>query len=93
MLGGIGLIFFALGLVGLSYLAVLWLLMNVFDLLPVREVGSRPLLMYSAASLLLGAQAMAAGLIAELIIHRTGHESDPFSIAERTAGPPVAPEA
>jgi glycosyltransferase involved in cell wall biosynthesis len=84
LLGGIGLLCFGLGFAGLAYLAVLWVLMNVFGALPVREVGSRPLLVYSVASLLLGAQAMAAGLIAELIIHRTGHETDPYSVAERT---------
>ncbi len=88
MLGGIGLMFFGLGLAGLGYLAVLWVLMNVFGVLAVQEVGSRPLLLYAVASLLLGAQAMSAGLIAELIIHRTGHESDPYTIAERT---PVRP--
>jgi glycosyltransferase involved in cell wall biosynthesis len=84
MLGGIGFVFFGLGLTGLGYLAILWMLMNVLHVLPVREVGTRPLLIYSLASLLLGAQAVSLGLIAELLIHRTGHETDPYSIAART---------
>lgn len=89
LLGGIGMLFFALGAVGLVYLAVLWVLMNVLGAVEVREIGTRPLLVYSIASLLLGAQALSLGLIAELLIHRTGHEADPYSIAEQT-GPAVA---
>lgn len=84
LLGGVGLLFFGLGGLGLAYLAVLWVLMNVLPVLPVREVGTRPLLVYSVALMLLGAQAMSLGLIAELLIHRTGHETDPYSIAETT---------
>ena len=84
MLGGIGLFFFGLGLLGLGYLAILWLLMQVFQLVAVEPIGTRPLLAYSLASLLLGAQAVSLGLLAELLIHRTGHEADPYSIAERT---------
>lgn len=84
MLGGLGMLFFGLGLLGLGYLAVVWLLMNVFGVLPVEPVGGRPLLIYSMASLLLGFQAFSLGLLAELLIHKTGHESDPYSIAERT---------
>ena len=87
LLGGVGLLFFGLGGLGLAYLAVLWVLMNVLPVLPVREVGTRPLLVYSVASMLLGAQAMSLGLIAELLIHRTGHETDPYSIAETTGAP------
>lgn len=91
LLGGIGMLFFALGAVGLVYLAVLWVLMNVLGVVAVREIGTRPLLVYSIASLLLGAQALSLGLIAELLIHRTGHEADPYSIAEQT-GPATAAE-
>ncbi len=84
LLGGVGLLFFGLGGLGLAYLAVLWVLMNFLSVLPVREVGTRPLLVYSVALMLLGAQAMSLGLIAELLIHRTGHETDPYSVAETT---------
>ncbi|MFV0441987.1 MAG: glycosyltransferase family 2 protein [Planctomycetaceae bacterium] len=84
MLGGIGLLFFGLGLLGLAYLAVLWVLMNLFGAMPIREVGTRPLLIYSLGALLLGAQAVSLGLIAELLIHRTGRETETYSVAERT---------
>lgn len=90
LLGGIGLLFFGLGTLGLGYLAVLWLLMNVLGWVEVREIGTRPLLAYSLGAVLLGAQALSLGLIAELLIHRTGHEADPYSIAEQTSPAPAA---
>jgi len=78
-LGGTGLIAFAAGFLGLLYLAWLWLTGH-------RPIGTRPVLIYSAASLLLGAQMMSAGILAELIVSRLGGESYParsYSIAER----------
>ena len=79
-LGAAGLVAFAAGLLGLAYLAWLWVTGH-------RPIGTRPVLIYSAASLLLGAQMMSAGILAELIVSRLGGESgDPgrsYSIAER----------
>jgi len=78
-LGGTGLIAFAVGFLGLAYLAWLWVTGH-------RPIGTRPVLIYSAASLLLGAQMMSAGVLAELIVSRLGGESEPgrsYSIAER----------
>jgi glycosyltransferase involved in cell wall biosynthesis len=74
ILGGIGLLFFGLGLVGLSYLAGLWCLMHVVGVLKADPIGVRPLLAYSLASTLLGAQAISFGLLAELIVHYTSRE-------------------
>ena len=78
-LGGMGLVAFAVGFLGLTYLAWLWVTGH-------RPIGTRPVLIYSAASLLLGAQMMSAGILAELIVSRLGGESDSgrsYSIAER----------
>lgn len=86
ILGGIGLLFFGLGLVGLSYLAGLWCLMHVVGVLKADPIGVRPLLAYSLASTLLGAQAISFGLLAELIVHYTSRERDAFSVAEETPG-------
>ncbi len=86
ILGGIGLLFFGLGLVGLSYLAGLWCLMHVVGVLKADPIGVRPLLAYSLASTLLGAQAISFGLLAELIVHYTSRERDAFSVAEETLG-------
>ena len=77
-LGAAGLVAFAAGFLGLAYLAWLWVTGH-------RPIGTRPVLIYSASSLLLGAQMMSAGIVAELIVSRLGIESPgrSYSIAER----------
>lgn len=87
MLGGIGLLFFGAGMVGLTYLMVLWLLMHVAGTLEATPIGTRPLLAYSVAATLLGAQAISLGLLAELIVAYTNREADIYSVAERTGLP------
>ncbi len=84
MLGGFGLFFFALGTLGLTYLGLLWTLMNVVPVFEASPIGGRPLLLYSVASLLLGGQGISLGMLAELIVANTGRESDSYSISERT---------
>ncbi|MBI3411518.1 MAG: glycosyltransferase family 2 protein [Planctomycetes bacterium] len=83
LLGGIGLLSFVAGNIGLLYLAITWIVRlwapTAFD--PLHE---RPLLIYSAAALLLGAQMMSIGFLAELITAYLGRDQDSFSIAERT---------
>lgn len=87
MLGWVGLICFAIGFAGLGYLAVIWVLMHLFSIWQASPIGGRPLLAYSVASTLLGAQAMTIGLLAELIVYNTGRDSDTFSVAEETHHP------
>ena len=84
MLGGFGLFFFGLGTLGLFYLSILWVLMNVIPVFDPSPIGDRPLLLYSVASLLLGAQGISLGMLAELIVANTGRERDTYSVAERT---------
>ncbi|MFM9965680.1 MAG: glycosyltransferase family 2 protein [Planctomycetaceae bacterium] len=89
MLGAIGLMFLGLGGLGLGYLAVLWLLMNLpplwggTPLIAISPIGSRPLLAYSVAATLLGGQSLSLGLLAELIVSNTVREQDTFSVAEK----------
>ena len=61
VLGGIGLLLFALGSLGMVSLAVLWLDPNY------RPIGNRPLLFYSIALLLVGVQLLTLGILAELV--------------------------
>ncbi|MDA0834695.1 MAG: glycosyltransferase family 2 protein [Planctomycetota bacterium] len=82
ILGAFGLGFFLLGLCGVSYLGLLWLMMNVCGCIEKAPIGSRPLLAYSIASMLLGAQGITFGLMAELIVANTGQTTDTYSIAE-----------
>ena len=96
LFGGIGLFFFVLGSLGLCYLSLVWTLMNIFGTWPQSPIGTRPMLLYSIASLLLGAQALSIGILAELIVANASQEGDCYSIRERTPenastqGPPQA---
>lgn len=83
ILGAIGLAFLGLGFLALSYLAVVWILTNIGGL-NYGPIGPRPLLAYSVAATLLGAQALSLGLLAELLVAYTGREVDNYSVAERT---------
>ena len=92
MLGLFGLFFFAVGLLGLSYLTMIWLLTNLGGM-DFGPIGPRPLLAYSVASVLLGAQAISLGLLAELLVAYTGRASDSYSIAERIGARPAGTES
>jgi glycosyltransferase involved in cell wall biosynthesis len=83
LLGACGLFSFGLGALGLVYLAGQWLLMHAFGLLEAEPIGNRPLLIYSAALLLLGGQALSLGLLAELIVSLIGREREAYSVRER----------
>ncbi|MDC0274207.1 MAG: glycosyltransferase family 2 protein [Planctomycetaceae bacterium] len=84
MLGAVGLFFFGLGSLGLSWLMLAWILMNVVGVMEVAPIGDRPLLAYSIASTLLGAQAISLGFISELIVANTLRGEATYSISEST---------
>lgn len=95
LMGAGGLACFGVGFVGLCYLAVVWLVTRykLATQLPLLlwvmtpgPIGGRPLLIYSAALMLLGAQLLSLGLLAELIVAYTGREADTYSVAERIGG-------
>ena len=83
LLGGLGLCCFLLGSLGLFYLAVTWVIRLWYPdaFLPLHE---RPLLIYAVAALLLGAQMMCIGFLAELVTAYMGRDEDSYSIAEET---------
>jgi glycosyltransferase involved in cell wall biosynthesis len=87
LLGSIGLFSFVLGGAGMIYLGVTWVI-NWFFIegsRPFAPLHQRPLLIYSVAALLLGAQMMSIGFLAELITAYHGRDSDSYSIADRTS--------
>lgn len=81
LLGTLGLGCSFAGLAGLFYLSIIWCL-NAwgFDFGPI---GTRPLLIFSATALLLGAQMASIGLIAGMMASRDQHGVEVFSVAER----------
>lgn len=82
-LGGTGLFFFAIGLAGMTFLSVTWIINAFSSPPPFPPLHERPLLLYSVAALLMGAQMMSMGFLAEMITAYQGR-ADTFSIAERT---------
>jgi hypothetical protein len=87
LLGTVGLVSFLAGNLGLLYLTVTWLINNtVFASLPepdrpFRPLHERPLLLYCATALLMGAQMMSIGFLAELITAYQGRDEDSYSVA------------
>jgi hypothetical protein len=87
LLGSIGLFSFVLGSGGMIFLGVTWLINWFFtkEERPFDPLHQRPLLIYSVAALLLGAQMMSIGFLAELITAYQGRDEDSYSIADRTS--------
>ena len=85
-LGAVGVFLFGVGALGLTWLGLLWILMNVAGIIPAEPVGGRPLLAYSVAAVLLGGQAVSLGLLAELIVAYSGNSRDSYSVSERCHG-------
>lgn len=88
-LGGMGIFSFTLGAAGMVWLAATWLLHQFAPDWPWKyePLSERPLLIYSAAALLLGAQLLMMGFLAELFTANQFRDEDSFSVAERTAAP------
>jgi len=85
LLGSIGLLSFVAGGLGMIYLTITWLI-NVWAPGSFQPLHTRPLLIYSVAALLLGAQMVSIGFLAELITAYQSRDEDSYSIAERTKG-------
>ena len=83
--GTIGLICFALGGLGMFYLSVMWVLSRLIDSLKVVHLHEKAIFYYCILAVLLGAQFLLAGLLAELIVSVSRDSSRPFSISERTS--------
>jgi glycosyltransferase involved in cell wall biosynthesis len=83
LLGGIGLLSFVAGGLGMIYLTITWLI-NVWAPGSFQALHTRPLLIYSVAALLLGAQMVSIGFLAELITAYQSRDEESYSIAERT---------
>jgi glycosyltransferase involved in cell wall biosynthesis len=85
LLGSIGLVSFLAGNAALAYLGVTWIVNAVWpEPKPFLPLHQRPLLIYAVAALLLGAQMMSIGFLAELITAYMSRDEESFSIAERT---------
>ena len=95
LLGTCGIAAFFIGLVGLLYLTLTWFVANVTSWNEVVSeawrfgpLHQRPALLYSVAMLLLGAQFISMGFLAELFTAYYGRSARPYSIKSRINLPP-----
>jgi len=51
------------------------------------KLHERPALIYTVGAILLGAQLMSIGFLAELITAYTGRDADTYSVVERAGAP------
>jgi glycosyltransferase involved in cell wall biosynthesis len=83
LLGTVGLLSFLLGNLALLWLCITWII-NAFEPGTFPPLHQRPLLIYALGAVLLGAQLMSIGFLAELITAYMSRDEDSYSIAERT---------
>jgi len=80
VIGASGLMLSGLGLAGMLYLVLVWTA-NFWQADP-HPIGTRPLLFYSMALLLVGAQLFSLGFLAELVTSYGLRADDTYSVAE-----------
>jgi dolichol-phosphate mannosyltransferase len=88
LLGTLGIVSFFVGFCGLLYLAIYWLVDKLAPGLNLEDIKNRPLVIYSMGALLLGAQFISMGFLAELFTAYYGRTSTPYSITARSGRPP-----
>ena len=84
LLGTVGMICFTAGVAGLSVLTVWWGASRLVDSWEDLHLHQRAIFYYSITALLLGAQFICVGILAELFTAYSGRTSDTYSIRERT---------
>ncbi len=87
LLGTIGLVSFVVGNLALLYLAITWVI-RFFDPEMFEPLHQRALTIYALGAVLLGAQMMSIGFMAELITAYMSRDEDSYSISERTDSSP-----
>ncbi len=87
LLGTLGLGSFTLGLCGVIYLSGYWVWRQLHPEAGLPPLHERPALLYSLGAMLLGAQFLAIGLLAEMITAYQGRDEDVYSIAEQIGQP------
>jgi dolichol-phosphate mannosyltransferase len=87
LLGTLGLFLFLAGGLGLLVLTIWWIVSRLDASMTKLHLHERAAFFYSLGGLLLGAQLMSIGFLAELITAYHGRDSDTYSIAETTEDP------
>ncbi len=83
LIGAAGMLFFVIGAVGILYLSSMWVISRLSDRIADLHLHETAIFFYCILALLLGAQFLLAGLLAELIVSRTVPGNQTYSIAEQ----------
>ena len=83
LIGSIGMFCFAIGGMGMSYLSAMWVISRWSESIETLHLHETAVFYYCVLAVLLGAQFMTTGLLAELIVSRTTKNQSSLSIAER----------
>ncbi len=93
VLGTIGLVCFFLGGLGLLYLAGYWIVSQIFPSWHMLPLHQRPAVIYSMGLLLVGAQFLSVGVVAEMLTAYHVRAERTYSISARTRAPRNEPPA
>lgn len=83
LLGTLGLLGFLLGAAGTLYASCYWLYAQARPELGLLPLHQRPIVLYSWGAMLLGAQLLSIGFLAELITARSQRDQPQFSVRQR----------
>ena len=83
LLGTLGLIGFSAGAFGLSVLTGRWCVDRIWEYENPIELHKRAIFYYSIVSLLLGAQFMSVGILAEMLTAQRRHVEEEYSVSAR----------
>lgn len=83
LIGAGGMLFFAIGAIGMVYLTGVWIVSRLVESIEVVHLHEKAIFYYCILSVLLGAQFLLAGLLAELVVSRTHGPGDIFSVSQR----------
>ena len=84
LIGGFGMLFFGLGGIGITYLSAMWCISRLWIGMEELHLHETAIFYYCILTLLLGAQFLLAGLLAELFVSRTRSVEKGYSVSERT---------
>lgn len=84
LIGAAGVLCFTVGGIGITYLSAMWVITRLSEQLEDLHLHETAIFYYCILAVLLGAQFLLAGLLAELIVSRTHTADDSYSIAERS---------
>jgi len=90
LIGTAGMFCFATGGIGLTYLTAMWVISRMSAAIDDVHLHEKAIFYYCIIALLLGAQLLLAGLLAELIVSQTHGSNTPYSITKRVG--PARPD-